>query len=222
MKRLLLPLVLLAAACSPQTSSSSAADAAREDPDAPTAAEERAAANAPPPSKLSAAGSRLSARQTDLGAQASSAASGAGSFGGTSSGLHAQVTGLTQNETEKGVELNMSSDVLFDFDQTTLKPEAAAVLQQVAAIINERGNGAAIIITGHTDSKGSDEYNIRLSLARSQAVKDALLQYGVRANMQVHGGGESAPVAPNEHPDGSDNPEGRAQNRRVEVLISSK
>ncbi|MDO5290533.1 MAG: OmpA family protein [Pseudomonadota bacterium] len=219
---LLLVLTLLVAACSPQTSTPSApTNAARKDPDAPTAAEERAAANAPPPSKLTAAGSRLSAKQNSLNAQAASAAASADGLGSGRSALHAQVTGLTAEETEKGVELNMSSDVLFDFDKATLKPEAAAVLQQAAAIINERGNSAAVTITGHTDSKGAEQYNIDLSLARGQAVKDALAQYGVSAPMQVHGRGESVPVAPNEHPDGSDNPAGRAQNRRVEVLVTS-
>ena len=214
---LLLSLLLSVAACSPQSSTPSPSGAT--DADAPTPAEERAAANAPPPSKLTAAGSRLTARQSDVGAQAASAAAGAGGLGGGGSALHAQVTGLTAKETEKGIELSMSSDVLFDFDQTALKPEAAAVLQQAAAIINERGAGAAVTITGHTDSKGGDQYNMDLSLARGLTVKDALVQYGVRTPMKVYGRGESAPVAANEHPDGSDNPEGRAQNRRVEIVV---
>lgn len=220
----MLALLLLAAACSPSPSAPEAASAAYDanDPDAPTPAEARAAANAPPPSKLSAAGSRLSGQRSDVGAPSAAATAGSAGLGGGRSALNAQVTGLTAEETDKGLALNMSSDVLFDFDQAALKPEAAAVLQQAAAIISERGAGATVTITGHTDSKGTEAYNIELSLARARAVQAALAQHGVSAPMQVYGRGEAAPVAANTHADGSDNPEGRAQNRRVEVLVATQ
>lgn len=218
---LLLPALLLLAACPQQspTSAQGTAPVKEADPDAPTEAELIAAANAPPPSKLTAAGSSLNAQKGAMAGNAASTAAGSGGLGGGGSALEAKVTGLEAKETEKGVELNMSSDVLFDFDQAALKPEAAAVLQQAAEIIKERGAGAAVQITGHTDSKGNDQYNIDLSIARAKSVQAALAQYGVSVPMQVYGRGKDAPVAPNEHADGSDNPEGRAQNRRVEVLV---
>lgn len=221
---LLLPALLLLAACTQQPSDAAQADspAAQADADTPTEAELRAAANAPPPSQLTAAGSRLNAQKGAMAGDAASAAAGSGGLGGSGSALNAKVTGLEAKETEKGVELNMSSDVLFDFDQASLKAEAAAVLQQAAAIINERGAGTAVQITGHTDSKGEAQYNIDLSIARAKSVQAALAQYGVSAPMQVYGRGEDAPVAANEHADGSDNPEGRAQNRRVEVLVTGQ
>ena len=99
------------------------------------------------------------------------------------------------------------------------KPEADADLQKAADIIRQKGQGV-ILITGHTDSKGSDAYNQRLSLARAQAVKNWFEAQGLQQNYQLEGLGATRPIAPNTHPDGSDNPEGRAQNRRVEIIVN--
>ena len=83
------------------------------------------------------------------------------------------------------------------------------------------GTGKLTII-GHTDSKGSDDYNDRLSEARARTVRDWLGGKGfVPAETSVEGRGERQPVAPNENADGSDNPEGRQQNRRVEIEIDA-
>ena len=84
----------------------------------------------------------------------------------------------------------------------------------------ETGFNGVILITGHTDSKGSDAYNQRLSLARAQAVKNWFEAKGLQQNYQLEGLGATRPIAPNTHPDGSDNPEGRAQNRRVEIIVN--
>ncbi|MDP7239531.1 MAG: OmpA family protein, partial [Candidatus Latescibacteria bacterium] len=76
-------------------------------------------------------------------------------------------------------------------------------------------------IFGHTDSKGSDAYNQKLSEKRALSVKTWLLTNTNISKYLLHtiGLGETQPVAPNEKEDGSDNPEGRAQNRRVEILV---
>ncbi|MBW1660432.1 MAG: OmpA family protein, partial [Deltaproteobacteria bacterium] len=75
---------------------------------------------------------------------------------------------------------------------------------------------------GHTDSKGSEEYNLALSQRRADSVKVWLIEEGGLKGITIitKGYGESKPVAPNTKPDGSDNPEGRAKNRRVEIYVS--
>ncbi len=77
------------------------------------------------------------------------------------------------------------------------------------------------MISGHTDSKGSEEYNQKLSEKRAESVKKWLIENaGVNPKIiEISGYGESRPVAPNTNPDGSDNPEGRQKNRRVEIVI---
>ena len=77
-----------------------------------------------------------------------------------------------------------------------------------------------IEISGHTDSKGSDSYNQKLSEARAKAVVDYLIRNGIaRDRLSAKGYGESLPVEPNENPDGTDNPEGREKNRRTEFKV---
>ncbi|WP_244963453.1 OmpA family protein [Neisseria wadsworthii] len=136
----------------------------------------------------------------------------------TESGFAASETGLSGQTSDFQIELNLSSDVLFDFDKAVLKPEAAGELQKVADIIREKSKGTVRII-GHTDSKGSESYNKTLSLERAEAVRNWLESQGVKQNYQINGAGAANPVAPNTREDGSDNPEGRAQNRRVEIII---
>lgn len=136
-------------------------------------------------------------------------------------GMAAGDTMVTTKETAQGTAVNLSSDVLFDFGKAALKPEAAGALEKVAALINERGADAKVTIVGYTDAKGSEELNRRLSVSRAQSVKDWLVRHGVKQAIVVEGKGAADPVAPNANPDGSDNPAGRAQNRRVEILIAS-
>ncbi|OAM30070.1 cell envelope biogenesis protein OmpA [Eikenella longinqua] len=175
---------------------------------APAAASEQAS----PASSAAAASSALSAQGSGLSSQGSGLSS-------QGSGLSAQGSGLSGTETGFNIEINLSSDVLFDFDKADLKPEADAELQKAAEVIRRKGQGL-ILITGHTDSKGSDAYNQRLSLARAQAVKSWFEAQGLHQNYQIEGLGATRPIAPNTHPDGSDNPEGRAQNRRVEIIVN--
>lgn len=123
------------------------------------------------------------------------------------------------DETPRGTRLTVQNDVLFDFDRAELRPEASEALGRVADIIRQRHPGAVRIV-GHTDSVGSDSYNIGLSQRRAREVEQWLATQagGGLPPMQVEGRGEAEPVAPNTV-DGRDNPEGRQKNRRVEVLL---
>ncbi len=136
-------------------------------------------------------------------------------------GAEAQISGanvVIERETPRGTTLTVQNDVLFDFDKSDLRPSAAEALGRVAQIIQQR-KPRAVRIIGHTDSIGSDEYNRGLSQRRAQAVQAWLAANGSGLPpMEVEGRGESEPVAPNTV-DGRDNPEGRQQNRRVEVLL---
>lgn len=127
----------------------------------------------------------------------------------------------TETEDQE-TQLTVPDDVLFDFDSDQLLPEASEVLDDIAQII-EHYEGAGVHIRGHTDNIGSDAYNQDLSERRAQAVGEYLVaQAGVdQARLSGSGAGASEPVAPNTNDDGSDNPEGRAQNRRVEILIDA-
>ncbi len=119
------------------------------------------------------------------------------------------------------VKVSLSGDVLFDFDRWEIKKEAEEILRRLARGIRELG-WRHVLIEGHTDSKGPEAYNLRLSERRAEAVKQWFIEEGGLADLEFEtkGYGESRPVAPNKNPDGSDNPEGRAKNRRVEIRIS--
>jgi outer membrane protein OmpA-like peptidoglycan-associated protein len=129
---------------------------------------------------------------------------------------------LQVKETATEIRIELAADVLFDFDKATIEPEAAAALHNTAEIIKTKGAGRSVRIDGHTDSKGSDAYNQKLSERRANAVEQWLVQKeGLGAiKMATQGFGAKKPVAPNTNPDGSDNPEGRQKNRRVEIVLS--
>lgn len=115
-----------------------------------------------------------------------------------------------------GTLIRIPSEVLFDFDKATLRPEAAPVLANVAKALV--GTTAPIQVNGHTDALGSDAYNLDLSRRRAASVIAALRTDGVTAPLDPQGYGEAQPVAPNTL-SGKDNPGGRQLNRRVEIVI---
>ena len=113
--------------------------------------------------------------------------------------------------------LRFQQELLFEFGRADLRPEAGPVLDQVVAALNQAGK--PVEINGHTDDKGSDESNLKLSQERAAAVDAALKARGLTVATSVTGYGETQPIAPNSTPDGADDPSGRAQNRRVEIVI---
>ena len=112
--------------------------------------------------------------------------------------------------------------VNFDFDKSNLRPDAVAILSEASEIL-KRYPDLRVEVAGHTDSKGTDAYNQKLSERRATSVYNYLTQNGVDASRLVGpiGYGESRPIAPNANPDGSDNPEGRAKNRRTELNVQN-
>ena len=134
--------------------------------------------------------------------------------------LGGKVLDLEVKETEEEVQIDLAADVLFDFDKADLKPAAQQTLQQAAGIIRDKTKGE-ISIVGHTDSKGDDAYNMKLSDRRAASVRNWFEKNGNLSgrNMTTAGKGETEPVVSNTKPDGSDDPEGRQKNRRVEITI---
>lgn len=131
------------------------------------------------------------------------------------------VQNLQVKETGQEIRIELAADVLFGFDSADVRPEAESTLREVAAFLRERAKGAMTRIEGHTDSKGSDSYNRKLSERRAAAVRNYLVEKeGLRDRIfLIKGLGETKPAAPNAKPDGSDNPEGRQKNRRVEIVV---
>lgn len=131
------------------------------------------------------------------------------------------------NESTKNfyVETPLSESVLairniyFDFDKYDIKPEALADLNAALKVMNQYPE-AKVELSGHTDNKGTYEYNLVLSLNRAKAAYNWLIANGVSKNrIKYTNYSFSKPAAPNTNPDGSDNPQGRAKNRRVEFKI---
>jgi outer membrane protein OmpA-like peptidoglycan-associated protein len=120
---------------------------------------------------------------------------------------------LQTRDTARGLIVNLS-DVLFDFNQATLKPAAREKLAKVSGILLAYPS-LHVTMEGHTDSIGSDDYNMKLSQRRADAVRDYLISNGINGdNMQAVGLGKAGPVASN------DTNAGRQQNRRVEMVVT--
>jgi outer membrane protein OmpA-like peptidoglycan-associated protein len=112
------------------------------------------------------------------------------------------------------------NNIFFDFDKATLRPLSNVELKNLLMLMKSNPN-MKVEISGHTDSKGSEEYNQKLSEARAQAVVTSLTESGISADrMKAKGYGKSMPAAPNKNADGTDNPDGRQLNRRVELKIT--
>ncbi|MDP3823050.1 MAG: OmpA family protein [Burkholderiales bacterium] len=110
-------------------------------------------------------------------------------------------------------KVTYAADAFFDFDKSVIKPEGKAKLDDLIGKIKDI-NLEVIIAVGHTDSVGSDTYNQKLSVRRSEAVKAYLVSKGIEKNrVYTEGKGEKQPVADNK------TAEGRAKNRRVEIEV---
>lgn len=127
--------------------------------------------------------------------------------------LEQQVAGATVQRVGEGLVVTFDSGMLYDFDSSQIRPDAATNLQALASSLKEYPD-TEILIVGHTDSSGSDNYNQDLSLRRADAASSYLRTYGVAAS-RIHssGRGETEAVATN------DTEAGRQTNRRIEIAI---
>ena len=119
-------------------------------------------------------------------------------------------------EEQRGVVITLDGSVLFVTGKAELLPIARDRLNQVAKSLKELDDDKLVSIEGFTDSRGADDMNMKLSTDRANAVKDYLVSQGVKPEkVRALGRGEANPVASNE------TPEGRANNRRVEIVVQS-
>jgi outer membrane protein OmpA-like peptidoglycan-associated protein len=127
--------------------------------------------------------------------------------------IEADLEGATVERVGEGIKITFDSGILFDVNKATLKPVAQANLDKLAVILNKYED-TEVLLEGHTDSTGEEEWNLELSRLRSQSVSNHLSGKNVMAGrFIIMGYGEAQPIASNETADG------RAQNRRVEVAI---
>ena len=129
--------------------------------------------------------------------------------------LRSQMAGTGVDVVRQGdnITLNMPSNVTFDFDSATLKPQFAPVLDDVARTLSQY-NQTVVEVAGHTDSVGTDQYNQALSERRANSVAAYLGSHGVlQQRMITVGAGETRPIASN------DSEAGRSENRRVEITL---
>ena len=116
---------------------------------------------------------------------------------------------------DEGIKVEFNEKILFAFSKSDLGDSAKQNLNKLVTALNDYPN-TNIEIQGHTDSRGTDEYNMGLSQRRANSVRDYLVAQGIAATrLTTRGFGESAPAYSN------DTPEGMAQNRRVEFLITA-
>ncbi len=123
------------------------------------------------------------------------------------------VAGAEVIKAEEGIIVKFDSGILFDFDKTDVKPAARENIANLVASLNDNPD-TDILVIGHTDNKGTDKYNQGLSERRAKAVRDYAVSQGL-AKRRVKTDGKSfhEPIADN------DTESGRAQNRRVEIVI---
>lgn len=127
--------------------------------------------------------------------------------------LEEELAALEAKKTERGFVLTLG-DVLFEYDRATLKPGAQQNLYRLVTFLKAHSDHT-VLIEGHTDSKGSDSYNLDLSQRRAHAVESFLLSNGIGGERIVaRGYGEAYPVTSNE------TIAGRQENRRVEIVIT--
>ncbi len=127
--------------------------------------------------------------------------------------LEEEMEGVTVQRVEEGIAVSFDSGILFDFDSSTLRQDGYDDLRKLARIVN-RDKETTLMIVGHTDSRGDENYNLRLSERRAQSASTFLVSQGLASSrIQIVGRGEYEPISENE----SD--AGRQKNRRIEVAI---
>lgn len=127
--------------------------------------------------------------------------------------LQQDIPGATVSRVGEGIAVTFASGILYPFNSTEILPAGKENLQSLANSLEKYPN-SDVLIVGHTDSVGTDAYNLDLSQRRAQAASAYLQSLGVPASrLHAVGKGESEPIQPN------DTDAGRAQNRRVEIAI---
>ncbi len=127
--------------------------------------------------------------------------------------IERDIEGAKVERIGEGIKITFSSGILFDVDQSNLKDQYKGELSELSRILNKYDD-TNIMLAGHTDSTGSEDYNLKLSQKRADSVANYLASQNVNsARFATEGYGETQPVATN------DTEAGRAQNRRVEVAI---
>ncbi|MFH1313389.1 MAG: OmpA family protein [Candidatus Eisenbacteria bacterium] len=127
--------------------------------------------------------------------------------------IERDIAGAKVERVGEGIKITFDSGIMFDVNKASLKQASRDNLEKLAVILNKYQD-TNILLEGHTDATGSDEYNLDLSRLRAQSVSNHLASVGVNATrFTIMGYGESQPVGSN------DTEDGRQQNRRVEVAI---
>ena len=174
-------------------------------------------------------GSNVSSSNGDSGnASASGASSNSGSGDGTSSQALAKSGKITNGAfvspairlqayaVNKPIVIN---NILYDYGYATLRPESITVLDGLVKTMVDNPK-IVVELSAHTDSVGSDAYNLKLSQDRAQSCVDYMISKGITATrISAVGYGRSRPIAPNSLPNGQDNPDGRQLNRRIEFVV---
>lgn len=167
------------------------------------------------------AGALIGSTQSSKGALVGALAGGAAGAGigyyldAQAAELRAELvsTGVQVVETDDSIRLIMPGNITFKTDSADINSSFYSVLNSVAKVLNKYSN-STVMVSGHTDSTGSAEYNLNLSRERANSVASYLQGQGVKSSrFEVLGLGSSNPIASN------DNANGRAQNRRVEIKI---
>jgi outer membrane protein OmpA-like peptidoglycan-associated protein len=127
--------------------------------------------------------------------------------------MEEELEGVTIQRVEEGIAVSFDSGILFGFDSSTLRPEARENLEKLTTIIN-RDDDTILMIVGHTDSTGDENYNLSLSERRARSAADYMISQGLdQSRIDIEGRGEHEPIADNS------TEAGQQENRRVEVAI---
>lgn len=127
--------------------------------------------------------------------------------------LEKEMEGVNVQRVEEGIAVSFDSGILFDFDSSSLRPEGYENLRKLSSILN-KDEDTILMIVGHTDSRGDEDYNLRLSERRAQSASRYMVSQGLSSSrIQIVGRGEYEPIADNTTDDG------RQKNRRIEVAI---
>ena len=128
--------------------------------------------------------------------------------------MQRELSNLKAEQTDRGIVLTLG-DVLFDTDSANLKAGASQTVDRLAGFLKKHPD-RELLVEGHTDSRGPEEYNQQLSQRRAEALRIALIDAGVEASrIEARGLGEKYPVASN------DTAAGRQENRRVDIVVQS-